>query len=215
MNNSKGDQFDESQDELTKRYKALWGDKYVVMEREKYKLFIFSPSDERPFFTLVTNGFSDHKLANIFRGGRFELIFYLKTDFYALLLDDDLGDLKKENDLDISFYNIVSLFDYLIDSAVNDGFTYHHLDTVAGNKLWPFSKLMHFLMLTPVIKPDQEVLNNLAVKNDKVEMLNFKLITHREKEFIKQNRQGFLKVLDDNQSPFFLDLEYLFRDDYV
>ena len=59
-----------------------------------------------------------------------------------------------------------------------------------------------FLFLTPIIKPDQRIAEQLSVAGDPVEILTVNLISDREYELIRNDGlDAFLDLLDENDYP--------------
>jgi hypothetical protein len=74
---------------------------------------------------------------------------------------------------------------------------------------WPLvagSDFKTYLLLTPIIKPDERIAESLTIDGDAVEILTVNLISDAEYAFIKaEGLDPFLDILDENNYPKFFD----------
>jgi hypothetical protein len=152
---------------------------------------MFVPSEERPFFTLVTGGLSDARM-NMPSGAPFrraELVLYV----------DDPTD------------ESILLLQFLAQLPLVQETTWYGPGTTMTNgnppqPIFPGSPLDCYLFLYPIVEGDNTLHERLQIQGDATALLWVIPITHSERRFMMdRDLNAFLDVLEKHQHPFVLD----------
>lgn len=150
----------------------------------------FDTSDDG--YVLLTNGMSDRRMSmpantDEIPASRAELMWYV----------------REPSDNIVSNLRWLAEFPFIDQTWLGFG---HRIPMP-----WPpisGSDFRTFLLLTPIIKPDQRIAAELAVEGDPVEILTVNLISGMEYELIKTDGlDAFLDLLDEHDYPPIFDPE--------
>lgn len=177
-------------------YPAMFGQQWAVVaepaeEGPPVDVYLFAPSEERGFFTLVSGGMSDAPMpmppGSPFR--RAELVMYC-------------DDPSEES---------ILLLQWLAQLPLVQATTWYGPGTTMtnGNPPQPIfddSPLDCFLFLLPIVEGDNKLHEKLILEGDPTVLLWVVPISSAERRFImERGLDPFLELLNANQHPFVLD----------
>jgi hypothetical protein len=148
-------------------------------------VYIFKPSEDRPFYTFVTGGMSDLPM-KVPEGvpERVELVLY------ALEQKD-------------SYIELIRWMAHLI----HDKSTWVSAGSTMSNgqpalPIFPNSSLDFFLFLPCPVSPDSEILEQVFVNNQSVSLLWLIPITSAERHFVAtRDIMDFIEILSEHEHP--------------